>query len=268
MKFITLSIIIITLMLSACQKDPNVHNLKKSKILGHAGSGKESKLVPNSFQSFDEALRIDIDGWELDIQLSKDSVPIVYKDNTLQELTNCEGMVKDYNASFICNCLYSDKSKVMTLRNFMEVYGSTGKDFLLDVKLFGGLYFNYALADSIALFQEKYSANILVGQNSDLFLTRIQEQNKNVKLFRYSKEDKSKEAIRATILTAYKNNYEGVYLWNVNIDRSDIEYAESLDLVFINGNVRSRSENRKAFSKFSDYIRTDYPIHLKELIEG
>lgn len=59
----------------------------EANLLGHRGCGKCSGVPENSLKAFDIALNIHkTDGVEFDVQLSKDGVPIVFHDPTLDRL--------------------------------------------------------------------------------------------------------------------------------------------------------------------------------------
>lgn len=63
------------------------------KIIGHRGA---SIAAPeNTLQSFGKALRLGVDGIELDIQLTKDRVPVVIHDADLERTTNGRGPVSN-----------------------------------------------------------------------------------------------------------------------------------------------------------------------------
>ncbi|HSH25922.1 MAG TPA: glycerophosphodiester phosphodiesterase [Massilibacterium sp.] len=63
-------------------------------IIAHRGS---SKMCPeNTMAAFYRALEDKSDGIELDVQLTKDQVPVVIHDETLNRTTNKKGYVTDY----------------------------------------------------------------------------------------------------------------------------------------------------------------------------
>lgn len=63
------------------------------KIFGHRGSA--GNRPENTLVSFQEAARAGADGIELDVQLSKDGVPVILHDERVNRTTNGEGWVKD-----------------------------------------------------------------------------------------------------------------------------------------------------------------------------
>jgi len=63
------------------------------KIFAHRGAA--GTYPENTMVSFYEANRSGADGIELDVQLSKDGIPVVIHDETLNRTTNGSGFVKD-----------------------------------------------------------------------------------------------------------------------------------------------------------------------------
>jgi len=57
------------------------HPVARPWIIAHRGASRDRP--ENTFAAFDEALRQGADGIELDVQLSRDEVPVVYHDKTL-----------------------------------------------------------------------------------------------------------------------------------------------------------------------------------------
>jgi glycerophosphoryl diester phosphodiesterase len=68
----------------------------KKWILGHRGA---RAIAPeNTIASFRKAMECGADGVEFDVILSKDAVPVVIHDDTLERTTNGTGMVSNYTA--------------------------------------------------------------------------------------------------------------------------------------------------------------------------
>ncbi|HEY6042485.1 MAG TPA: glycerophosphodiester phosphodiesterase family protein, partial [Anaerolineae bacterium] len=62
-------------------------------ILGHRGA---SAVAPeNTLVAFRRALELGADGFEFDVTLTRDHVPIIIHDDTLDRTTNGKGNVKD-----------------------------------------------------------------------------------------------------------------------------------------------------------------------------
>lgn len=82
-------------------------------VLGHAGSGFFSPLNPfnplpaNSMASIAKAMEEhSADGLEVDVQLSKDGIPILYHDTSLESMTAGSGLIEDHAASEVVGLKY------------------------------------------------------------------------------------------------------------------------------------------------------------------
>ena len=64
-------------------------------ILGHRGVAAD--YPENTMISFRKAIELNMDGIELDVQLSKDGEMVIIHDETLDRTTNGKGYVKDYS---------------------------------------------------------------------------------------------------------------------------------------------------------------------------
>jgi glycerophosphoryl diester phosphodiesterase len=66
------------------------------EILNIAHRGYSGKFDENTMLAFKKAIEYKADGIETDVQLSKDGIPIIIHDETLDRTTNGHGFVKDY----------------------------------------------------------------------------------------------------------------------------------------------------------------------------
>jgi glycerophosphoryl diester phosphodiesterase len=71
------------------------------KKIGHRGV--KGYVAENTFASFQKALELGVDGIELDIHLSKDIIPVVIHDKTVDRTTNKNGLVYNYNSNELQN---------------------------------------------------------------------------------------------------------------------------------------------------------------------
>ncbi len=65
------------------------------RALNIAHRGASSLAPENTLAAFDKAVEIGVDGIELDVQLSKDNVPVIIHDEKLDRTTTGRGRVKD-----------------------------------------------------------------------------------------------------------------------------------------------------------------------------
>jgi len=66
------------------------------EIINIAHRGYSGKFDENTMLAFKKAIEYKADGIETDVQLSKDGVPVIIHDETLDRTTNGHGFVKDY----------------------------------------------------------------------------------------------------------------------------------------------------------------------------
>jgi glycerophosphoryl diester phosphodiesterase len=66
---------------------------------GGANAGGRAVLPENSLEAFREAHRLGADVMELDVKLTRDGVPVVIHDATLDRTTNCSGEVRSRTAA-------------------------------------------------------------------------------------------------------------------------------------------------------------------------
>lgn len=83
-------------------------------VLGHAGSGFFSPFNPfnplpaNSMASIVKAMEAHgADGVEVDVQLTKDGIPVLYHDVTLESMTEAEGLIEEHPAREVVGLKYS-----------------------------------------------------------------------------------------------------------------------------------------------------------------
>ena len=156
-----LRIAIALLLFSACN-DP-VPRQDGIKLLGHAGTGLDpvnSWHPPNSWGALRSALEIyGLDGVEVDLQYTKDSVGILYHDQYLEERCNCRGEIAQLTYDQIKDCRYrrhpslTYPDSLVLYTDFMEYAKSlnAGTSVSIQLKLFGGNVLYSTIARQVAL---------------------------------------------------------------------------------------------------------------------
>ena len=98
------------LFLFSCKKEEfKVENLNNNAItlLGHGGMGIGSTYPMNSYESVLKCLNLGMDGTEIDIQMSKDSVLVLFHDQEIAGNTNLKGPVNTLNWNELKNLHYN-----------------------------------------------------------------------------------------------------------------------------------------------------------------
>lgn len=95
-----------------------------------------SGLYPeNTLLAFQKAIELGVDGFEMDVQLSRDGEVVVFHDETLDRVTGYHGYLRDLTVSELKRLdassgfhgLYG-KNEIPTLREFLELVAPTGAD--------------------------------------------------------------------------------------------------------------------------------------------
>ena len=105
--------------------------MSKTKIFAHRGA---SGYAPeNTLEAFALAITQGADGIELDVQLTKDGIPVVIHDETIDRVTEKKGWVKDYTLKELKKLtVLKDKfpeysaAKIPTLEEVLDAVKASG----------------------------------------------------------------------------------------------------------------------------------------------
>ncbi|GAA0368447.1 glycerophosphodiester phosphodiesterase [Bacillus horti] len=133
---------------------------QQTLIIAHRGS--KGTHPENTMVAFLEALEVGAEGIELDVHLSKDGIPVVIHDETLERTTNGKGWVKDYTVEelkcFEASAEFGAEHKeatIPTLEETLEWLAST--QLLLNIELKNGLLPYPTMEEKIVELVNKYS---------------------------------------------------------------------------------------------------------------
>jgi glycerophosphoryl diester phosphodiesterase len=105
------------------------NRMKPVKIIAHRGYS--LKYPENTLRAFSEAIRAGISMIEVDTALSKDRVPVVMHDNSIDRTTNGKGMLQDYSLTeleqFDAGSWFDPSfknEKISTLSDILKTFGS------------------------------------------------------------------------------------------------------------------------------------------------
>lgn len=117
--------------------------MSNTKVIAHRGA---SGYAPeNTMEAFLLAIEQGADGIELDVQLSRDGIPVVIHDETIDRVTDRTGYVKDYTLQELKELTvlkdrfpqYS-QSKIPTLKEVLEAVKPSGIQVNIELKT--GIY--------------------------------------------------------------------------------------------------------------------------------
>lgn len=259
----------------SCSKDPAIFtlsNLNENEIgcFGHAGMGSQSIYPANTFQSFESCLDRGADGTEMDIQVTKDSVLVIFHDEFLNDRTSCSGIIKDLNWSEINDCKVNSKLfKNLELISFDEFIQKIPNPhnyiFTLDCKSHiqvedSGAYFKL-FARTLVNTSDKYNLdnNIFIENPAESFLNDIKEIKTDAKLF-FLTDD-----FEGGLKTAKKAGYYGLSMHTTKINAEQIKIAHSQNIRVTLYGVLLDRENYSAVEKCPDFIQTDNITYLLKI---
>lgn len=110
-------------------------DLAKFYTIGHRGA--EVGAVENSLLAFELAIKLNLDFAELDIQTTKDGIPVVFHDDELSRKTPLKGQIIDYTWDQIQQIQITTSAgsdKIPRLENVFALVSSTSLNLILELK--------------------------------------------------------------------------------------------------------------------------------------
>lgn len=271
-----LSIILIILFSFSCGKNDldlsQVRNLNGDKIspFGHAGMGISSQYPFNSFESISNALNLGADGVEIDIQMTKDSVLVLFHDRTLQKQTDSEGLIYDNNWDYIKRATYKNplfgEYRIVSLDQLLgNLKDVNDYQFLLDFKLYqpdnsDSYVSTYINAITKTIEKHQLKNNVLPAFFQQKYLEKLKLVRPNYKLI-------INNSFEDGILLADELDAYGIILNNNNVTKSQIEQAHEEGIrVYLFGTY-SKNDNLDAIEKHPDFILTDKVKYLVKVLK-
>ena len=261
--------------------------------VGHRGA---SGYAPeNTMAAFDLALRLGADGIELDLQLTKDGVPVVLHDGTLDRTArptagsgpaDHTGLVREKTLAQIKTCdvgswfnqahpqYASPAYEGLRVPTLAEVFGRYGEDtnYCIDIKSPESapgmeeellrLIHEYGLAESAARRRR-----IVVQSFSRAGLQKVHALDPSLPLVQLFSRAETRETILAR-LDATRSYAVGIGLWKAEVDAAIVEAAHARRLLVHPYTVNETSEVEALIAAGVDGMFTGFPDRLKTVLEG
>jgi len=109
------------------------------KIRGIAHRGYPLKYPENTLSSFQAALDLNYTYVELDVQLSKDGVPVVMHDYTVDRMTDHKGMIRDFTLDELKRMRIRENESIPTLEETLRLLKGE-INVMVELKQAGSLY--------------------------------------------------------------------------------------------------------------------------------
>lgn len=233
--------------------------------------GKKYKYPGNSFESIETVLNIGADGSEIDVQITKDSVLVIFHDKELSKKTNCQGMVRDYHWTEIDSCTYhssiSESIYMITVDNlFSRIPNIQDYYFSFDCKFYPkddetliDYYRQFVYAIKHVIDNYNMHNKVLIEAGSTQFLQILKQNEVQALQFITGK------GIADAIFIAEELNLYGIGIGSA-ITRKDIELAHEKGFRVMTWIPKTKRANVKAIRKNPDFIQTAKPIHMLKIL--
>lgn len=271
-----LLILLLSICIS-CSKDPalfKLDNLNNNEIgcFGHAGMGSRSIYPVNTIESLESCLNRGADGTEMDVQVTKDSVLVIYHDKNLDESTSCSGMIKDLNWSDIENCkvksvLFSHLELISFNEFIQKIPNPQDYIFTLDCKLWNDEvnagndeYLRFFARSLIrAMDENNVGTNSFIESSSIGFLLALKDRRPDLKLFYLG------DTFEGTLGQSVNWGFYGISMHNTMLTAEQIKTAHQKNLHVTLFGVLTEKENYSAVEKSPDFIQTDNINYLLKI---
>lgn len=268
-----ISLLLICLLFACSKEEFDIQNLSGNKIfaLGHAGMGENSLYAMNSKESILACLNSGMDGSEMDVQMTRDSVLVAFHDERLEWKTELSGLVnetnwKDLQTTSFRNLPYLDYKIASLDEIFSAIEHPENHHFAFDCKLYTSdsniEAYQAKFARALSRLIEKYglqSAACIESQSS-FMLSDLKLQHPSYQLYIYPYYfDEGITAARTLGITGISIDWE-----HITSEEVALAHSEGFKIAF--WNVQSDRENREAIRKNPDFIQTDKLVNLRKLL--
>lgn len=270
-----LILLLLTIIFTSCKKDTISHpieNLERNKIhvIGHGGMGNKSLIPMNTKESIFKAISYRPYGVEMDIQVTKDGVPMLFHDELLEHSTKgVKGKISNVEYKDLKNNKYKSLQGeyIRTLEEIIIETNNLLSIYVLDCKPYSDVP-SSTYATSFAYDIYKVINNLGVKDKvfiecQDIYLIKaFQNIDKSLKLFIYTNEfDKS-----FTIAKEY-----GLYGITIDMDlisKEQIKKAHDSGIRVSLFDVDTDHRNHTAMKLSPDFIQTDMVKDLVDKLEN
>jgi glycerophosphoryl diester phosphodiesterase len=252
-----LGLIIVFGTLASCNKAVIDKNIE---IYGHAGTSlhRDRAIFPaNSFKSIEYAIDgLDADGVEIDVQITKDTVMVLFHDPFLNQSSNWDGCVGDYTFKELQELpLDYSKYRIASLAEVLIFMKSRNKKVYLDTKIFD--YCSNSLVDQtkfqIALDKALNEAQIVDFENIMLGMLDVDYLNS----INYPNKCYESGNVENTVKLALLYGIKNVLFEKDLINKESAEYLENSTLNWGVFNVKDKWTIQKVVKFTPDFIISD-----------
>jgi len=275
MQRISVIFCLVILNITSCKKEVfDIENLNGNRIiaLGHAGMGIGNTYPMDSYESIVKCLNFGMDGSEFDVQMTNDSVLVLFHDMDFSERTSINGTVNSLNWNEIKNAhytqtLYLDYSIISMEQLFSNIENLQKYKFTFDCKMDANITnankFYESFINAVVKIAQKYELedNIYIEAENVEFLTLFKNKKPDYKLFIYP------DSFESGLNTALSLNLSGITISTRDITKEQIKIAHDHNLWVAIWNTHTDDDNIDAINKNPDFIQTDNVRNLVKLLK-
>ena len=261
-------------MFLGCNHRNEISAEEKAQIvsLGHGGMGISSSYPLNSMEGLLKCLDLGLDGTELDLQMTADSVLVAFHDRDLSEDTEMEGLIRETRWSDLKTAEYIGNLRanctVVALEDLFSSIDELSKYyFTFDCKLHAGTddpinyQTQFARAISRMLHKFQLGERIAIESQDVDFLLLCEQNNPNCAYYIYP------SSFMEGFETATDKALDGITMDFQKISASEIQQAHDANLKVALWNVKSGADNWTAINMKPDFIQSDAPRQLKNALK-
>lgn len=141
-------------------------------VIGHRGSAYE---VENTFEAVKSAAECQADYAEIDIQLSKDGVPVVFHDSTLSRLSDVNDKVSDLTVAQLKQVVLSQNDKeasIVTLEELLIKMSNENLSIRLLVELKASENADQLISQTIEVVENQQMVTQCIFMSSDIYIVQ------------------------------------------------------------------------------------------------
>ena len=266
-------ILLLALLIAGCTSEPrlDIQNLNGNRIgvMGHRGMGKGAEYPGNSFESIAQVLAIGADGTEIDVQLTKDSVLVLFHDQDLAKKTNYTGTLLDYDWAELDTCTYrSNTSQNIRIISVDELFSGipdvTNYYFSFDTKFYPGpqpsatYYRQFVNALQQVIAAHDMHDRVFIEAGSTQLLQQLKASGIRASLF------VTKSKFRDCLDIAEELDLYGIGIGS-RVSKREIELAHAKGFMVMTWTPKTPRDNIRAINKNPDFIQTDQIVHILQL---
>lgn len=258
MNYASRSFCLLVILLGSCSKVGR-HIPRNAQMIGHGGMGISSQYPMNSLESFRNALALGADGIEVDVQLTRDSILVAFKEEYLQETTGLSGSVSETDLQDLQGAFYTDFPHTRYgVVPVTDIFAAAARwddpTIVLDCKLFDADdEFKAAFATAIQELIETHDmlANCIVESTDIQLLQLVKSRQQSIVCFYYVPD------FETGFDHVLQHQIEGITIRHNLITAEQAAQARENGISTAVFNVRNVRDLESNLSKEVDYIQVD-----------